>query len=122
MAWTDETKAEVIAEYQDRGPTPENSMDIVKELAEETGQTPNGVRMILSKAGVYVKKAPAAKASSDGSGGDKPKRISKAEQIEKLNGVLTDAGIEIDSDIIEKLTGKAALYFFEVVSKITKED
>jgi len=120
MAWTDEAKAEVIAEYQDREPTPENSMDIVKELAEETGQTPNGVRMILSKAGVYVKKAPAAKAASEG--GDKPKRVSKAEQIDKLNGALTDAGVEIDNDIIEKLTGKAALYFFEVVDKLNKED
>jgi hypothetical protein len=76
--------------------------------------------MILSKAGVYVKKAPAAKAASEG--GDKPKRVSKAEQIDKLNGALTDAGVEIDTDIIEKLTGKAALYFFEVVDKLNKED
>jgi len=120
MAWTDESKAEVIAEYENRGPTPENSMDIVKELAEELDQTPNGVRMILSKAGVYIKKAAAAKSSSED--GDKPKRISKAEQIDKLNAALTDAGVPIDSDIIEKLTGKAALYFFEVVDKINKED
>ena len=48
--------------------------------------------------------------------------MSKAEQIDKLNGALTDAGVEIDTDIIEKLTGKAALYFFEVVDKLNKED
>jgi len=119
MAWTDELKAEVVGEYEAREPTPENSMDIVKELAEEYEQTPNGVRMILTKAGVYVKKAPAAKSSSSG---DKPARVSKAEQIEKLTGALTDAGVEVDSDIIEKMTGKAALYFFNVVSQITKDD
>lgn len=118
MAWTDELKAEVISEYESREATPETSMDIVKELAEEYEQTPNGVRMILTKAGVYVKKAAASKSTSDG---DKPKRISKAEQIEKLTGTLTDAGVEVDSDIIEKMTGKAALYFYNVVSQITKD-
>lgn len=120
MAWTDELKAEVIGEYEAREPTPENSMDIVKELAEEYEQTPNGVRMILTKAGVYIKKAAAAKSS--GAGGDKPARVSKAEQIEKLTGALTDAGVEVDSDIIEKMTGKAALYFFNVVSQITGDN
>jgi ribosome recycling factor len=118
MAWTDELKAEVVGEYGAREPTPENSMDIVKELAEEYEQTPNGVRMILTKAGVYVKKA----AAKSGGSSDKPARISKAEQIGKLTGALTDSGIEVDSDIIDKMTGKAALYFFNVVSQITKED
>ena len=38
----------------------ENSMEIVKSIADELGESPNGVRMILTKAGVYVKKAPAS--------------------------------------------------------------
>jgi hypothetical protein len=48
-----------------KNPTPENSMEIVKAIAEEMGQSPNGVRMILTKAGVYVKKAPACRRNSE---------------------------------------------------------
>ena len=119
MAWDDDKKAEAVGLYKSAEPTPETSMEIVKDIAEQLEESPNGVRMILTKAGVYVKKAPAAKSSSSG---DKPARVSKAEQIEKLTGALTDARVEVDSDIIEKMTGKAALYFFNVVSQITKDD
>ena len=35
-------------------------MEIVKDIADEFEESPNGVRMILTKAGVYVKKAPAS--------------------------------------------------------------
>ena len=55
MAWDDDKKAAVIAAYEEQNPTPENSMEIVKEIADEYEESPNGVRMILSKAGVYVK-------------------------------------------------------------------
>ena len=78
MAWDDEKKAAVIEQYEAANPTPENSMEIVAELAEEFEESPNGVRMILTKAGVYVKKAPAsgaAKASSNGGGGTLPPRV-----------------------------------------------
>ena len=61
--WTDETKQEAVDMYVEESPTPENSMEIVADIAEQLGQTPNGVRMILTKAGVYVKKTPAAKSS-----------------------------------------------------------
>ena len=60
MAWDDEKKAAVIEQYEAANPTPENSMEIVADLAEEFEESPNGVRMILTKAGVYVKKAPAS--------------------------------------------------------------
>ena len=63
MAWDDDKKAAVIAAYEEQNPTPENSMEIVKEIADEYEESPNGVRMILSKAGVYVKKTPAATGS-----------------------------------------------------------
>ena len=54
MPWTDEMKSQAVEMYQDSEPTPETSMEIVKEVAEELGESPNGVRMILTKAGVYV--------------------------------------------------------------------
>ena len=50
MAWDDDKKAAVIAAYEEAEPTPENSMEIVKDLAEEYEESPNGVRMILIKA------------------------------------------------------------------------
>ena len=120
MAWDDEKKAAVIEQYEAANPTPENSMEIVAELAEEFEESPNGVRMILTKAGVYVKKAPASggakgTASNGGSGGG---RVSKAAAIESLAGAIQDAGQEIDQEILDKLTGKAAVYFTGVISAI----
>ena len=47
MAWTEEQKAKVIEAYEAAGPTPENSTEIIKDIAEEFEQSPNGVRMIL---------------------------------------------------------------------------
>lgn len=117
MAWTDESKAEAVELYTEAEATPETSMEIVKEIAEQLGESPNGVRMILTKAGVYVKKSPAARSSTASTGGGTA-RVSKADAQETLKGALTDAGQEIDADIIDKLTGKAAVYFAGVISAI----
>lgn len=116
VAWDDEKKAAVIEAYEGADPTPENSMEIVKDLADEYEESPNGVRMILTKAGVYVKKTPAA--SSKSSGGAGGTRVSKAAAQESLIAALTDAGQEIDNDIVEKLTGKAAQYFTAVITAV----
>ena len=116
MAWTDESKAQAVELYTEASPTPETSMEIVKDIADELGESPNGVRMILTKAGVYVKKAPAARASS--SNGSGKARVSKADAQNTLRGALTDAGQESDDDIIDKLTGKAAVYFAGVINAI----
>ena len=37
MPWTDEMKSQAVEMYQDSEPTPETSMEIVKEVAEELG-------------------------------------------------------------------------------------
>ena len=117
MPWTDESKAQAIEAYTNEEPTPENSMEIVKSIAEEMGESPNGVRMILTKAGVYVKKTPAASggAKAAPTGGT---RISKAGAQEALTAALTDAGVAIDEDIVSKLTGKAAQYFADALAKV----
>tara|TARA_B000000532_G_scaffold142833_1_gene114720 strand:- start:2049 stop:2447 length:399 start_codon:yes stop_codon:yes gene_type:complete len=109
MAWTDEKKAEAIEAYQDAEPTPETSMEIVKEIADDLGESPNGVRMILTKAGVYVKKTPAtANGGGTSSGGT---RVSKQAAQDALIAAINDKGLSVDEDIISKLTGKAAQYF-----------
>jgi hypothetical protein len=122
MAWTEEQKTSAIASYEAAGPTPENSVEIIKEIAEELQQTPNGVRMILVQAGVYVKK----EASSTSTGtkakasGDAPKRVSKESQIAELRSAIEASGAEVDDEILEKLTGKAAAYFATVVTAALK--
>ena len=113
--WTDETKQEAIDMYVAEEPTPENSMEIVKSIAEQLDQSPNGVRMILTKAGVYVKKNPAVKASGGGTGGG---RVSVAAAQEELTNAISDMGQEPDAAIIGKLTGKAAKYFADLLNKI----
>ena len=120
MSWTDEKKAAVIAAYKKAEPTAENSMDIVKDLAEEFEESPNGVRMILSKAGVYVKKAPASPSSGEAKASTGGTRVSKAAAIEALSTALSDAGQEVDEEIVSKLTGKAAQYFTNVLVAINK--
>ena len=118
--WTDELKAQVVEEYEARNPTPENTTEILAELAEEFEKTPNGVRMILTKAGVYVKKTPASKSTSNG-GSSGTKRVSKADAIAALEAAISSTGQDPSDEIISKLTGKAAQYFTEVINNI-KED
>ncbi len=113
MPWTDESKAEAVELYEAANPTPETSMEIVKEIADDLGESPNGVRMILTKAGVYVKKAPAAKAGGTGA---KTTRVSKQDAQDALVAAITDAGQEVDEDVVSKLTGKAAQYFTKVLT------
>jgi hypothetical protein len=116
--WTDELKSEVIAKYEGAGPTPENSTEIIKDIAEEIEMSPNGVRMVLVQAGVYVKKDPGAPATGKtktASTGDKPARVSKESAIAELTAAIEDAGKTVDADILSKLTGKAAVYFLGVI-------
>ena len=115
MAWTDESKEQAVEMYTAEEPTPDNSMEIVKMIAEELGESPNGVRMILTKAGVYVKKTPATKSSSGGTGGG---RVNVAAAQEQLTNAISDAGKEPDSAIISKLTGKAAVYFATLINEL----
>lgn len=119
MAWDDDKKAQVVEMYVEQDPTPENSMEIVKSIAEEVGESPNGVRMILTKAEVYVKKAPASSGSTGSSTGGGT-RVSKAAAQEALTAAITDRGQEVDEDIVSKLTGKAAQYFTALLSASTE--
>jgi len=119
MAWDDAKKAQAVEMYTEQQATPETSMEIVKEIADDIGESPNGVRMILTKAGVYVKKTPSS-GSSSSSAGTGTARVSKQGAQDDLVASLTDAGQELDMDIISKLTGKAAVYFNAIVGNINK--
>lgn len=118
MAWDDDKKAQAVSMYEEAAPTPETSVEIVKDIADELGETANGVRMILTKAGVYIKKTPATGAAKTSSGSTGGTRVSKAAAIEALSQALTDAGQEVDEDVVSKLTGKAAQFFTGVVTAL----
>ena len=115
VAWTDEKKQEAVDMYTAEEPTPENSMEIVKDIADQLEESPNGVRMILTKAGVYVRKTPAPSGGSGGGGGS---RVSVADAQAAVTSALSDAGQEVDAAIISKLTGKAANYFATIINNI----
>lgn len=114
--WNDELKSQVIKMYQDAEPTPESSTEIIKDIAEEIEASPNGVRMVLVQAGVYVKKDAAAKPTGEKKAtGDAPKRVSKESSIADLKAAIEAKGGPVDDDILSKLTGKAAVYFLSVL-------
>jgi hypothetical protein len=70
--------------------------------------------MILTRAGVYVKKSPTRSSSSNSTGG----RVSKADAQNTLRYAIQDAGQEVDMSIIDKLTGKAAVYITGIINAI----
>lgn len=114
--WTPELKAEVIAKYEAAGPTAETSTEIIKDIAEEIEMSPNGVRMVLVQAGVYVKKeAGAAPTKTSKTAGEGTKRVSKESSIAELRAKIEELGKPVDDDILGKLTGKAAVYFLSVI-------
>jgi transposase-like protein len=119
-AWTEETKAQVVEMYEKAEPTPETSTEIIKDIAEEMDASPNGVRMILVQAGVYVKKEAGAPAGAKGGksstgSGEGTKRVSKESQIAALKAAIENIGGPVDNEILDKLTGKAAAYFVTVL-------
>ena len=114
--WTDELKAQAIKEYQEAEPTADTSMGIVSEIAEKMEQSVNGVRMILTQAGVYIKKTPATKSATATASGDKPARVSKEAAHAQLTSAIEAADQTADAEIVSKLTGKAAMYFAELIT------
>jgi len=121
MAWNDEKKALVISEYKDimenqfkeDSERSAHSLEVVKQLALKHGESANGVRMILQKAEVYIKKDPAtASKTATKAEGAAPKRINKADAIQDLrNAIKAIDPALVDEDVLDKLTGKAAAYF-----------
>lgn len=109
--WTEAMKAKVMADYAAAEPTPETSTEIIKDIAEEIEQSPNGVRMVLVQAGVYVKKDASKTGVKTPKAGDKAPRVSKESSIAALSAIIEAKGLVADAEILDKLTGKAAVYF-----------
>jgi hypothetical protein len=130
MAWTDEKRELVKQTYVDimenQYTTPEEraaaSAEVVAEIAEKQGETVNGTRMILTKAGVYIKKAAVTKAKVASAEGG-AKRVNKAEAHQTLTNLIATINPEkVDEEIIAKLTGKAANYFAEILLQVSPQE
>ena len=117
---TPELKEEIILEYKARmaefpeEERPDKTMDIVKELSNEYGLSVNGVRMLLMKASVYIKKAEKAKVTAS----DKPKRMSKEAAHAALKDAIEAGGVEANMEVITKLSGVAAQYLASTIISI----
>ena len=130
--WTDELFEKMSSEYVARmeqfpeDERPGVSVEIVSEIAQENGVTPNGFRMKLTKAGLYIKKAAGSTSKSSASTGEKASggsRTSKAQAHADLRSAFSDAGLApdfLDDAIIDKLTGKAAAHLAEAIRAIPK--
>lgn len=112
--WNNETFTnELIKAYQDMQPTPESNSSILEALGNANDISPNSIRVFLTKKGVYVK---AEQPSADKPIATGSKRIPKEATITKLKGLIVAKGKEVDETVIDKLTGKAALYFIDLLS------
>lgn len=118
MAWDDVKKAKAVEMYLAANPTAETSVQIVKDVAEELGETPNGVRMIISKAGKYIKAEAATSTAANKTEKSATPKVGKADKISALSTAIAAAGLTPDTDILDKLTGKAADYFLSVVKAL----
>ena len=124
MDWTPELKEQVIKQYLESNPTAENGTEICQAISEEIeGSTVNGVRIILAKATdaegnkIYISKA-SGSATKNKDAKPASKRVNKADAAAALIEIIEDAELNVDEDIIGKLTGKAAVYFTELLTAI----
>ena len=119
--WSDELKNQVIKDYEAASPTPDTSTEIVKNIADEIDMTVNGVRAVLVRANVYIKKTPAT-------GGTKSEsktgstRVNKADAIKALKDIISNNSLDVEYDIIDKLTGKAEFYFKGLFEGLTTKE
>lgn len=121
---TPELKEEIILEYKARmgeiaeEERPNHTLAVVADLASEYGLSVNGVRMLLMKANVYIKKSEKPKSAPS----DKPKRMSKEGAHTALKDAIEAGGAEADMEIITKLSGVAAQYLAATIITIISKD
>lgn len=118
--WTPELKEQAVEAYKALNPTAATTSECVKAVAEQLGQSPNGVRMILVKAEAYVK-AIAVPTKGTTEKATTTTRVSKADSIADLVSAINDLGQEPDMDVIDKLTGKQAIYFTTILRSVEQQ-
>jgi len=121
--WTDKLREKVKEAYLSANPTPETSVEIVNEIAEEIGKTPNGVLAVLVRARdendnkIYISKKSNTTSKTSKTNGTT--KVGKAESLAALKTIISNNQLDVDDAIIDKLTGKASIYFTELFSALT---
>ena len=65
----------------------------------------------------YVKKGEATPTTTKAADGKEPaKRVSKESSIQALKAAITAKGKPVDDDVLDKLTGKAAIYLTSILN------
>ena len=113
---TDELRKEVVDAYVEliegypEEERPKITMEVVNQVAQEFSLTPNGCRVILTNANVYItKKIEAKAAGSTATTGNS--RVNKESAHKALTAALEAIGTQdVDQEVVSKLTGKAAQY------------
>jgi len=118
--WSDDLKKQVVTDYEKANPTPDTSTEIVKKIAEEIDMTANGVRGVLVRAGVYIKKTPATGSTGEAKTGGT--RVNKATAIAELKEIISNNSLDVQDDIVDKMTGKAAVYFKGIIEGLTSKE
>ena len=114
-------KASIKEAYLAGDPTPENTVEIVQQVADDFERSVNSVRMILMGMkddegnSVYIKKEPPKTEAKKGG-----TRVNKADALDSLTKILESNDLEADEDIIKRMTGKAAMYFTDVIESLVK--
>jgi hypothetical protein len=106
--------------YLKNNPTPENTMEIVMELAEEFGKSANAIRLMLGKRGVYVKKAatkPAPKTTKKEGGAVVNSRgAAKSTVVQQVFNLAESKGVtDLTQEDLGKLTVKQLTFILNLV-------
>lgn len=121
--WTDEKRAQAVKLYTEMNPTATTSAECVKAVAEQMKESPNGVRIILVKEGAYIKATGGSAASAKAkAASDKAPRVSKQQAFADLVSAINDSGQEPDMEVIDKLTGKQAVYFTTIIRALEQKE
>lgn len=107
-------RKEIVNLYLAEKPTAVNSIEIIKEIAIDLAISPNLIRKILTEENVIVMPEKTE---------EKAKRVSKADAHSDLIGLIESYFPITDEHktMVSKLTGKCALFFKDVIERISNE-
>lgn len=115
--WDDEEfKEKVRSTYLELDPTPESNSEILQQMGEDFDVSPNSIRVFLARENILVKKPSEPSKEGGKAATTGTKRVSKDKVIGQLKELIASKGKPVDTDILDKLTGKAAQYLIEVIS------
>lgn len=116
VKYTQEFKDLVIKQYLESDPTPNNTVELCKSIADEHDVSSNVIRKLLVDAEVYISQGQVSSKKSTST------KLDKSKMQSTIQEVIAKLGEPVNDDIILKLTGKAANYLTGVLSVLNKKE